>query len=99
MRTNHLDDYRIDKQRDYGYTCEKFEKIIEILFKKRPLGIDSGKYNLIFKENGDYQSVIIAVDKTNKKITFITIMNLNLNSIHDYKYKKDTRRIFLGKLN
>jgi hypothetical protein len=78
IRTEHLDDPRppSGKERDEGFTCDTFEELVEQFLKKRPL-IQSGNYNITWKNSKGYQSMIVSVNAEAKEMTFITIIHGN----------------------
>ena len=99
-RTSHLDDPRppSEKERDDGFYCKKFLKVIQMFRKKRPLGINGGKWHLIYKDENGYQDCLVSVNNEYKTMTFITIMQLNKSRIGNYKIKQGEKRIFIGNL-
>ena len=101
IRTNHLDDIRppSSKERDDGFDCKSFDFIIKALFRKRPLGLTAGKYQLAWKNNKGYQTGIVNIDTSKKPITWITIMQLNKKRATDYHPKPGDRLLDLGIVN
>ena len=99
-RTSHLDDPRppSEKERDDGFYCKKFIKVIQMFRKKRPLAINDGKWHLIYKDENGYQDCLVSVNNEYKTMTFVTIMQLNKRSINDYKVKPDEKRLFIGNI-
>lgn len=88
IRTNHLDDVRDSgRQRDHGFDCDTFDAIITKLMQKRPLGLNSGKMQLTWKNSKGYQAVVIQIDKEKKTITFITVMQMNRKKANQYETK------------
>ena len=99
IRTKHLDAPRSkdsDVQRDAGYTCAKFVKVVTLFLKHKRITISTGKYNLMYKENKYFQEAVIAIDIELKKIKFVTIMQLNLGKQKEYRNPHKERRIFIG---
>ena len=101
IRTNHLDDIRppSSKERDAGFDCQSFDHIIKALFRKRPLGLAAGKYQLAWKNKKGYQTGIVSIDTNKKTITWITIMQLNKKRALDYHPKPGDRLLDLGMVN
>lgn len=99
-RTSHLDDKRppSEKERDDGFFCKEFIKVVQMFMKKRPMDIADGKYHLVYKNEHGYQNCVVAVNGDFNTITFVTIIQLNKRSITDYKVKGGDRRIFIGEL-
>jgi len=99
-RTSHLDDPRppSEKQRDDGFYCNEFAKVIKMFLKKRPIGISSGKWHLIYKNENGYQNCVVAVNEEFHTMTFVTIMQLNKRSHNDYRIKNGEKRLFIGEL-
>ena len=88
-RTSHLDDIRkpSNKERDDGFSCATFEVLVKKFLQKRALGINSGKYQLTWKNSRGYQAVVVNVTNDNKTISFITVMQLNKKAARDYYAK------------
>ena len=97
-RTRHLDKLRDGTKRDDGYNCDKFKKIVTLFLKHKKITIRDGHYNLMYKEDGYFQEIVITVDNERKSITVITIIALSLERQSDYRNPKHERRIFIGKL-
>jgi len=99
-RTNHLDDPRppSEKERDDGFFCKEFIKIIQMFMKVRPYEIQEGKYNLVFKNKLGFQNCVISVNSEFKTMTFITIMQLNKKNMSDYTVKNGDKKIYIGEV-
>ncbi len=99
IRTNHLDDTRppSERERDANFDCQTFDALIDGFLKKRPLGVQDGKYQITWKNKKGVQAFVINVDNSKKVITFITVMQLNKRSPQDY-HAKGARAIDLGKI-
>ena len=99
VRTKHLDDKRSkdsDIQRDAGYDCNKFRKVVSLFLKYKRITIKGGKYNLMYKEGKYFEEVVIDVRMETKQIVFVTIMQLDLEKQSDYRNPKKEKRIFIG---
>jgi hypothetical protein len=105
IRTRHLDEPRppSDEERDEGFDCKTFEKIVMTFLQKRPLGIQDGSYQLVWKNDKGYQVVVVDVNNKDKKITFITVIQGNKKNPIGYmtapSMKKHQRLINLGKID
>lgn len=99
-RTVHLDDKRppSEKERDDGFFCQKFIKVVQMFMKARPVGITEGKYHLVYKDENGYQNCVVSVNEEFSTMTFITIMQLNKRNINDYKVSNGDRRIEIGEM-
>jgi hypothetical protein len=101
VRTSHLDDPRNPPspiQRDQNFDCDSFDEIMKDFFRKRPLGVSDGDYSIFWKNQKGVQTAIINVNNKTKKITWVTIMQLNKRSMNDYKIKQKTIKIDLGNI-
>jgi len=101
VRTSHLDDPRNPpnpEQRDHNFDCDSFDEIVKAIFKKRPLGIQDGRYIIFWKNKKGIQSAIINIDNKEKKIIFVTIMQLSKRNQNDYK-TGGAIRMDLGKID
>jgi len=97
VRTSHLDDERSPGiQRDQNFDCDTFDQIAKAFFRKRPLGVADGDYSLFWKNSRGVQSAVININNKTKKLTFVTIMQLNKRSVNDYRIKQKTIKIDLG---
>ena len=102
VRTSHLDDPRNppdETQRDAGFDCDSFDDITTAFFRKRPLGVADGDYSIFWKNAGGVQTAIININNKTKKLTYITIMQLNKRNMNDYRIKKKTIKLDLGRVN
>ena len=98
LRTNHLDDYRGNKQRDHNFECNDFEKIVLKFLEKRPLGIEDGEYSITWKNQDGYQNAVVSVNNKFQVITFVTIIQMNKKT-PKYTLKSNTRKVYIGIVN
>ena len=99
IRTSHLDEPRNPPspiQRDQGITCDYFDEVAKALFRKRPLGLQDGKYALFWKNSRGVQNAMVQIDTDRKTITFVTMMQLNKRSINDYRLRPGDIKLDLG---
>jgi hypothetical protein len=69
---------------------------MKAFFRKRPLGVSDGDYSIFWRNSKGVQSAVINVNNKTKKITWVTIMQLNKKSPGDYRVKKNTIKLNLG---
>ncbi len=100
IRTNHLDDIRppSEKERDEGFDCDTFDKLIYAFLSKRPLGINDGSYSLTWKNSKGHQNFVVSANNDKKTLTVVTIIQLNRKDQNGY-HAKDSASIFLGNIN
>ena len=100
VRTSHLDDKRDSgRERDHNFDCDTFTDLMNGLTKKRPLGINSGKWSLAWKNQKGYQTAIVQINSDKKQVTFVTVMQLNKKKALDYRPKKGDKFLDLGNIN
>ena len=89
IRTSHLDSKRppSERDRDHGFVCLDFNKIVTKLTQKRPFGLKDGKTQIVWQNEKGYQSAVVAVDNNKKTITFVTIIQLNKKTATKYETK------------
>ena len=98
IRTSHLDDPRNPPspiQRDQGVTCDFFDEIAKALFRKRPLGLQSGQYAIFWKNSRGVQNAMIDIKSEKKTITFVTMIQQN-KPMTKYRVRAGTIKLDLG---
>jgi len=101
VRTAHLDEPRPPKgnERDEGFNCDTFDKLMSTLLKKRPLGLQDGEYLIFWENKKGYQTAAIIVDNADKKVIFKTVIQGDKRKVQDYRLNKSGKRIIdLGKV-
>ena len=101
VRTKHLDAPRepdSDIQRDAGWNCQKFQKVISLFLKHKRIKIRKGKYNLMYKENKFFEMAVIEVRPETKEMVFVTIMTLDKDKQSEYRNPKKEKRVYIGVL-
>jgi len=100
IRTTHLDQPRgsSSEERDQDFDCSSFDSILKKFFQRRPLGVQDGDYSL-FWNNPKTQCMVVNINNKSKKLTILTIMQLDKRNMNDYRIKGKTIKINLGPIS